>query len=223
MVGSTSGASIKSVLGSGSIRKSPTAPLQLDGSVDSDIVYHEYCHGLTWRMIGSMSGAMSGAIGEGMSDVCAILINNDDVVGEYSASSPGGIRRAPYSNYPNTYGNFGGTSVHADGEIYAAAVWRLKELLGTRTGATDLLFKYLVKGMTYTPAGPYMETMRDGILQAVDALNESTEAVDTCLVWQAFAEQGIGVGAKATPLLNKGKVTYQITQSFTLPSTCQQP
>lgn len=52
-------------------------------------------------------------------------------------------------------------------------------------------------------------------------LNESTEAVDTCLVWQAFAEQGIGVGAKATPLLNKGKVTYKITESFALPTTCQ--
>ena len=32
-----------------------------DGDLDSDIVYHEYGHGLTWRMIGSMSGRRSPA------------------------------------------------------------------------------------------------------------------------------------------------------------------
>ena len=35
-------------------------------------------------MIGGMSGALAGAIGEGMSDVLAIYINNDDRVAEYS-------------------------------------------------------------------------------------------------------------------------------------------
>ena len=60
-------------------------------------------------MIGSMSGPMSGAIGEGMSDVLAIVINGDDRVGEYSASDPLGIRSAPYANYPRTYGDVTGT------------------------------------------------------------------------------------------------------------------
>ena len=59
-------------------------------------------------MIGGMSGAMSGAIGEGMSDICAILGNNNDVVGEYSFDNVNGIRSAPYTNYPRTYGDFGG-------------------------------------------------------------------------------------------------------------------
>ena len=58
-----------------------------DGDLDSDIVWHEYGHGLTWRMIGSMSGSVSGAIGEGMSDVLAILHNNRDTVGEYATLS----------------------------------------------------------------------------------------------------------------------------------------
>ncbi len=96
-----------------------------DGDVDSDIIWHEYGHGLTWRMIGNMSGAMSGAIGEGMSDVLAILINDDDVVGEYSTNDSNGIRSAPYTNYGRTYGDFSGNSVHFDGEIYAATIWRL--------------------------------------------------------------------------------------------------
>ncbi len=58
-----------------------------DGDLDSDIVYHEYGHGLTWRMIGDMSGAIAGAIGEGMSDTLAIYFNGDDRVGEYSTNN----------------------------------------------------------------------------------------------------------------------------------------
>ena len=49
-----------------------TASPSRDGDVDSDIVYHEYGHGLTWRMIGGMQGRLSGAIGEGMSDTVAL-------------------------------------------------------------------------------------------------------------------------------------------------------
>ncbi|CAN5739745.1 hypothetical protein BH18ACI5_BH18ACI5_27890 [soil metagenome] len=95
-----------------------------DGDLDSDIVWHEYGHGLTWRMIGSMSGPMAGAIGEGMGDVLAIYANGDDVVGEYSYNSSNGIRRAPYTNYSRTYKDVTGSSVHDDGEIYAATMWR---------------------------------------------------------------------------------------------------
>ena len=110
------------------LRKVNPPPLSRDGDVDSDIVYHEYGHGLTWRMIGSMGGVMSGAIGEGMSDVLAVLINGDDKVGEYSGFAANGIRTAPYHNYPRTYKSFAGTEVHLDGEIYGAIGWRLGEL-----------------------------------------------------------------------------------------------
>ena len=41
-----------------------------------------------------MQGALAGAIGEGMGDTLALLLNdNNDVIGEYSASDPAGIRR----------------------------------------------------------------------------------------------------------------------------------
>ena len=70
-----------------------------DGDVDSDIVWHEYGHGLTWRMIGKMSGPLAGAIGEGMSDVLALIANEDDIVGEYSTGDPFGIRSMPYDAY----------------------------------------------------------------------------------------------------------------------------
>ena len=66
---------------------------QLDGDLDSDIVFHEYGHGLTWRMIGGMSGPIAGAIGEGASDVLRVPASTvTTVIGEYSF---GDARRHP--------------------------------------------------------------------------------------------------------------------------------
>jgi hypothetical protein len=187
-----------------------------DGDLDSDIIWHEYGHGLTWRMIGGMGGAMSGAIGEGMGDVLAILVNNDDVVGEYSYNNVNGIRSAPYTNYGRTYGDFTGGSVHFDGEIYAATIWRLGELFDADSVSRDTLFDYIVGGMNFTPSGPAFEDMRDGILAA--ALGSGHE----CLVWEAFAAYGVGEGArgqvKGGGPFGGGKVT--VSESFTLPESC---
>jgi extracellular elastinolytic metalloproteinase len=196
MVSLASGNALKALAApSGTVRSKAVLPPQRDAAFDSDIVYHEYCHGLTWRMIGSMSGPMSGAIGEGMSDSCALLINGDeaggDVVGEYSSSDPFGIRRYPYSNYPLRYNNLEGVSVHADGELYAAIVWKLMQDFGPARRSD--LFTYLVQGMNFTPAAPRFENMRDGVLAAVQAA--PVQPGDFCTVWSAFAFYGVGQGA----------------------------
>jgi extracellular elastinolytic metalloproteinase len=187
-----------------------------DGDLDSDIVWHEYGHGLTWRMIGSMSGPMSGAIGEGMSDVLSIYINRNDVVGEYSFNDPLGIRRFPYTDYPNTYGDMTGSSVHSDGEIYAATMWKLLELWEAAGLTQDELFDYVVDGMNFTPAGPAMEDMRDGILAS-----SPTQEKD-CIVWTAFAQFGIGEGADGAVSCNGPfNCSVSITESFAVPSVCE--
>src|SRR5947209_12937779 len=156
-------------------------------------------------MIGGMDGRLAGAIGEGASDTLAMLINGDDRIGEYSSSNPAGIRRAPYSGYPLTYKSVTGAEVHNDGEIYAAAMWRLIELFGANR---QRLFSYWVDAMNYTPSTPAYEDMRNGMLQAIT--NTTGSATDCGLVWQAFAQFGIGQGA--TGVVNKdGSVT--ITES----------
>jgi extracellular elastinolytic metalloproteinase len=83
-IGQTDGRTLRSVTSVNATVKSIDPP-QRDSTLDSDLVWHEYAHGLTWRMIGGMSGPLAAAIGEGMSDVLAIVINKDDVVGEYLA------------------------------------------------------------------------------------------------------------------------------------------
>jgi hypothetical protein len=215
-VGQTDGTTLKTLVGtSATVKLASPAPLQRDGDIDSDVVFHEYCHGLTWRMIGGMSGPIAGALGEGMSDVCALLMNGDDRVGEYAYSDPLGIRRYPYADYPLKYKDMNSGEVHNDGELYGAIGWYL--MTHGFAGRSSVLFDYLVDGMNYTPATPTYEKMRDGILQGIAARPPFTgQAADTCAVWDAFAHYGVGVGAKAT--VRGTKVT--ITESYTKPSTC---
>jgi extracellular elastinolytic metalloproteinase len=207
MISQADGAAIVAMTGvNATSRLHPNPPLQRDASLDSDVVYHEYAHGLSWRMIGGMSGPLSGAIGEGNSDGIAMLMNGDDRIGEYSFSSAGGIRSAPYSGYGRTYADVTGTGVHFDGEVYAAVIWRMMELFGSGGIGND--------GMNYTPASPAFEDMRDGILQSAIAAG----GAHSCLIWQAFAQYGVGVGA-AGVVNADGTVT--VTESFELPAECQ--
>lgn len=219
MISQADGTALKALVApSGTTRKLAVQPLQIDAMLDSDVVYHEYCHGLTWRMIGSMSGPLAGAIGEGMSDACALLINGDDVVGEYGGSSAGGIRRYPYAGYPLKYTDVTGAEVHNDGEIYAAIVWRMKELFDAAYGGatgTSLLFGYVVDGMNYTASSPAFEDMRDGILASIT--NSGGTAADTCRVWTAFAQYEVGVGAKGSA---RGQTRAVVTGSTAKPASC---
>lgn len=192
-------------------------PLQRDASLDSDIVYHEYGHGLTWRMIGGMSGPMAGAIGEGASDGVAMLINGDDKVAEYSGSHPNGIRRFPYAGYPLTYANVNGAEVHDDGEIYAAIVWRMVELYAGQGLSRDTLFRTFVDGMNYTPSTPAFEDMRNGMLASAEAQAQPAQCT---LIWQAFAQFGVGVGAQGVV---NADGTITVTPSNVARGDCTRP
>ena len=213
MVTKATGATIRALTGNATLKDNPAPALQVDGDIDSDIVYHEYGHGLTWRIIGSMSGAFAGAIGEGASDVNAFLINNDDRIGEYAWGDPvNGIRRHRYEGYPNTYSDWTGAEVHDDGEIYAAAMWNVYKNYDA-AGQLGLLYSDWVLGLINTPAAPTPEQMRDGMLTAVAGTGRE------CAVWKGFAAQGIGVGAKGT-LTRRGTIS-SITESFAVPANCQ--
>ncbi|HYC87798.1 MAG TPA: M36 family metallopeptidase [Thermoanaerobaculia bacterium] len=190
-----------------------TATPSRDGDVDSDVVFHEYGHGLTWRMIGSMGGGLAGAIGEGMSDTVACYMNGEDRVGEYVKNNTTGIRRYRYEGYPLSYGDAAGTSVHADGEIYAAAMWKLRSLWLASGRTMDSLWSYVIDGMNYTPSNPEYEEMRDGILASMP-----TQAED-CVVWDAFSQFGIGQGAAGTDSCFIS-CTISVQESFAKPAIC---
>jgi Zn-dependent metalloprotease len=166
-----------------------------DSSVDGDVVFHEYGHGISNRLIGNgstaLSGTQSGAMGEGWSDYWATTINNDGAVGEYVTNNPAGIRRAAYSvpaaAVHDSYADLSSTSVHNDGEVWAATLWDLRTQLGATT--TDLL---VLNGMKFTPTRPSFLNARDGILQADQNLNGGA---NRCAIWTVFARHGMGVSA----------------------------
>ena len=186
-----------------------------DSSVDGDVVFHEYGHGISNRLIGNgstaLSGTQSGAMGEGWSDYWAVTINNDGAVGEYVTNNPNGIRRAAYTVPANpvhdSYADVGagGFQVHRDGEVWAATLWDLRTQLGAAT--TDRL---VLNGMKFTPTRPSFLNARDGILQADQNLNGGA---NRCAIWTVFARHGMGVSAVG----NDGTTHVAATD---LPSEC---
>jgi len=165
-----------------------------DSSVDGDVVFHEYGHGISNRLIGNgstaLSGTQSGAMGEGWSDYWAITINNDGAVGEYVTNNPAGIRRAAYTvpaaAVHDSYSDLG-SGVHADGEVWAATLWDLR----TQLGAT-ITDRIVLNGMKFTPTRPSYLNARDGIIQADQNLNGGA---NRCTIWTVFARHGMGVSA----------------------------
>jgi hypothetical protein len=217
MVSKADGEVLRSNVGAATtLRFSPNPPPFRDGDLDSDIVWHEYGHGLTWRMIGSMSGAMAGAIGEGMGDVLAVITGDDPVVAEYPYSSPIGLRSESYEGYSRTYGDVVGEEIHFDGEVYGAIGWDLwKNYKAAGLGQAAILAD-MVGGMNFTPAGPNFEQMRDGILMQLTA---SGHADRSCMVWESFAQFGVGVGASSKV---RGP-NIVATESFAVPPECAAP
>jgi len=189
-----------------------------DSSLDGDIVFHEYGHGVSNRLVGGPSntsclgGTQSSALGEGWSDYWAITYYNDGRVGEYSTNNATrGIRRAAY-NVPaaavhDSYADVcaSGCQSHNDGEVWAATLWDLRQTLGT--SKTNRLVE---EGMKYTPCSPSFLNARDGILQADQNLNGGA---NSCKIWTVFARHGMGSGATG----DDGTVH---NASSTIPTSC---
>jgi Zn-dependent metalloprotease len=189
-----------------------------DGAFDGDVVLHEYGHGISNRLVGGPSntsclgGTQAGAMGEGWSDYWATTFYNNGVVGEYvTNNTTRGIRRAAYTVPANTihdsYADLGnqGFEVHNDGEIWAAALWDLRQTLGA-----TIANRLVLQGMKFTPCSPSFLNARDGILTADQNLNGGA---NRCSIWRVFARHGMGVSARG----NNGTTHVAATN---IPSNC---
>lgn len=128
---------------------------------DADVVFHEFCHGVTNRLVGGRLNAsaleqpQSAGMGEGWGDYFALTIQNYDksipterrVMGDWVTNRQSGIRAFPYGprnaanepdpnkRFPDSFGNVGTgryNEVHNIGEIWCAALMHMNRMMGIR-------------------------------------------------------------------------------------------
>lgn len=193
----------------------------IDGDYDSDIVIHEFHHGVTHRLNTSFTGYEAGSAGEGGGDFFAYSINGDTRLADYS-SPPSGIRGIN----SKTYGNWSCVlpplfcSVHSNGEIWANTLWenrerfRVDQVNGSAQAGINELHRLYVDGLKLSPASPTMLELRDSMLQADSNRNAGA---NRCSMWEEFASRGMGESALDTK--DTGNVG-SVVQNFKVPDNC---
>ena len=215
-----------------------------DGDLDSEIVVHEYGHGVSNRLTGGAANAnalnalQSGGMGEGWSDFWALMFTQratDTQNGAYGAGTyvlgqptdGPGIRTYPYSYDfaidPHTYADYiANPEVHASGEIWASTLWDLNWLLINQDGFDPDLYngtggnqKTLSLVMEALKIQPANPTFLDGRDAILAADQLLYGGANYDLIWQAFARRGMGYSAD-----DGGDAdSIDITEAFDLPPT----
>ena len=166
----------------------PNRPYR-DGSMDGDVIAHEYGHGVSNRLVG---GGMLGtnlvnrSLGEGWSDIISFLRWGDTTIGEYvTGNEDTGIRRVAYDTSDHMYNDYNPNppSPHPNGEVWATMVYDIRSELGINATA-----QLVIDGMKSTSANPDYMDARDGII-AADTLNNG--GANFCLLWRIFCESGV--------------------------------
>jgi hypothetical protein len=123
-------------------------------------------------------------------------------------SFPAGVPR-------NTNVGGSGAEVHNSGEVWCTMLWEvavsLMKTYGVEDGRTRMM-QYVCDGMKNTPSSPTFGQARDGVVTAANASNPA----DVPLVWQAFADRGIGEGS-VSPASNSFNHAG-ISESFVAPA-----
>jgi len=206
-------------------------------SFDSDVIYHEYGHGVTFRLMDEFKRTTpSVAVFEGLSDTYAFLINGDSVIGEYVSGTVGnnvyGIRSHSYHGYQSTGHTLGdfiisSSKSHYNGEIIAAAMWdvfagpSISEYpeIGSALSCSDVYcglgrektMQLLVSALKIVPDSVTFLDVRDAVLLLA-------EKDDTCAIWQGFAKYGMGVDAVMK--YDEDFVLTELSESFQIPTSC---
>lgn len=231
-----------------------------DGAYDMVIIVHEVTHATSNRMTGGPDAGIGGtegtSMGESWSDLAAIeFVNSHDFpppagahpwsMAPYATGAPvTGIRNYNASMSPLTYANLGydgngATSPHADGEIWSAVQYDVRQALVDKYNAkfpyeNTALRRSCTNGEVPAEKCPgnrrWIQQMYDGfllqpqapsMLDARDAQLASNVmrfgGADQTEMWTAFAKRGMGQTADApgTPAFNsprrtdEAKVTFQ--------------
>jgi extracellular elastinolytic metalloproteinase len=176
-------------------------------ALDADVVFHEYTHGLTNRLVGgplndaALEAVQSGGMGEGWSDYFACIALGKNVVGDWVVNRPTGIRKFRYDeNFPDTYADLG-TGRYADGEPHnLGELWCATLMSLSRQVGAWPFTQIVVDALKLTSANPSFLAARDAILLAADHHAHAQGVADPAgfvnTLWQVFARYGMGPGAR---------------------------
>jgi hypothetical protein len=232
----------------------------VDGAFDMTVVGHEYTHAISNRMIGGPAANIGGTegpkMGEAWSDLAAMeYVNgygfapvgdeNRYAVGPYvTGSKQRGIRNYGMNFSPLNYSDInydgnGATSPHADGEIWSAANFAVRQALNAKYDAQfpssdEALQRQCADGLKPSTQCPgnrrWIQLMFDGFLlqeasSGMPAAAEAQIAGDAMRygganqreLWAAYASRGLGDGADdggvpswATPIdTDEATVSFQ--------------
>lgn len=199
---------------------SPSGRPYRDGSMDGDVIAHEFGHGVSTRLVGGGSfdygDDQTGALGEGWSDVLSFLKWGDAVIGEYvTGNATTGIRSVAYDTSPLVYSDYNNYvpadgSPHGNGTIWATMVYAVRALVGLPVAE-----QLVIDGMKNTNVGskPTFVDARNGLIAADVATNAGA---NVCAIWSAFAQRGLGELAVAAGTNGHGDQV----DDFTLPAAC---
>lgn len=188
-----------------------------EGSMDGDVIAHEYGHGVSDRLVGGGGSSLGynthlvhASLGEGWSDIISFLKWGDAVVGEYdTGNATTGIRRVAYDTSTHTYSDYNplAGSGHPNGEVWATMIYDIREALGINT-TTQLV----IDGLKGTPALPTYLDARDAVI-AADGANSG--GANFCLLWGIFASDGLGENATFSKTS-----TSPPADNFDVPAAC---
>lgn len=215
-------------------------PFQKDGDLDNLIVAHEYGHGISNRLTGGAgtTSCLNSAtqMGEGWSDWFSLMLTmkTGDLpetgrsVGTYSVGQDptgSGLREAPYStsfainNFTFNYTNSTGGQQHSNGFVWATMLWDLTwayvdkygfdDDIFNGTGGNNKVMQIVIDGLKLQPCSPGFEHGRDAILAADIAL---TGGEDQCMIWEVFANRGLGFLASDGGLFNPSDQVVDFTR-----------
>jgi len=206
----------------------------VDGDFDMTVIGHEYTHAISNRMVAGpderLIGLQANAMGESWSDLVAMEILNEygDVpvggespyaIGAYVTGDPvAGIRNYNMSEGPLNYSDVAydlvGGQVHADGEIWSATNFDIREaMLARYPGGDQVACANGQVPVTTCPgnrrwaqlvfdAWLLMATGSVTMLDARDAMLAADRmrfvGANQDLLWNAFAARGLGATATST-------------------------
>ncbi len=216
-----------------------------DGDLDAGIVFHEYGHGISNRLVGGPANVNCltnrQQPGEGLSDWWA-LAHTAEVgdqgtdprgMGTYALGQPTtglGIRTQRYSTDAAvntwTYASINGMAVpHGVGSVWAQAAWEVYWKLVNAHGFDPNLFNAAGNAgnqrmMLYVVEGLKNTACNPTFTQVRDGIIQAAVdnhgGEDVCPMWEAFAAFGLGTNA-----VSSGSNGTTPTNGFSIPASCQ--